>query len=187
MAGPGISINSIESPLGADAPQYNPETGQWIANSGQVLGQTTPVGQLSPSGDASTMAAEVLQGEMQNWESTYKPVELNLLGQSSLNNPNVLPSAINDATATATAENTAMAGVAQRDLSSRGIAATPGQQTAINRMQNLSGAANIAGAQNQARSNVMSQDELIALGSVPNPTSAMNIANTAASAQRMLA
>lgn len=186
MAGPGLAVNPIESPLGTNAPQYNPMTGQWIAASGQVMGQTTPVGQLSTSGDASTMAAEVLQGEMQNWENTYKPVELNLLGQSSLNNPNILPTAINQATQTATAENTAMAGVAQQQLSARGIAATPGQTVDINRLQNLSGAANIAGAQNRARSQVMSQDEIIALGSAPNPVSAMNVANTAQTAQSMM-
>ena len=159
---------------------YNATTGTWTAAAPQLL-----PGQLSPTGDASSLAAEVLQGEMQNWESTYKPVELNLLGQSSLNNPNVLPTAINDATATAGAENTAMAGVATQQLASRGITATPGQTTAINRMQNLSGAANIAGAQNQARQNVMTQDELIALGSAPNPVSAMNIAGVAANANAM--
>ena len=121
----------------------------------------------------------------QNWESTYKPVELNLLQQSSLNNPNVLTGAVNDATATATGENTAMSGVATRQLASRGITATPGQRVAIDRMQNLSGAANIAGSQNRARQNVMTQDELIALGSAPNPVSAMNIAGVAANAKAL--
>ena len=165
---------------------YNPATGTWTAPGGQQLvAAPQQVGQLSETGDASSMAAAVLQGEMQNWESTYEPVELNLLQQSSLNNPNVLPSAVNDATSTATAENTAMAGVATRQLASRGITATPGQTTAINRMQNLSGAANIAGAENQARQNVMTQDELIALGSAPNPVSAMNIAGVAANAKAM--
>ena len=177
----GPSINPLNS-----AATYNATTGTWTAPGGQQLvAAPQQVGQLSETGDASSMAAEVLQGEMQNWESTYEPVELNLLGQSSLNNPNVLPTAINDATATATSENTAMAGAATRQLASRGITATPGQTTAINRMQNLSGAANIAGAQNQARQNVMTQDELIALGSAPNPVSAMNISNVAAQAKTL--
>jgi hypothetical protein len=176
----------ITNPLNSTA-TYNGATGTWTAPGGQQLVAAPPqqVGQLSETGDASDLSAEVLQGEMQNWESTYKPVELNLLGQSSLNNPNVLPNAVSDATGTATAENTAMAGVATRQLASRGITATPGQTTAINRMQNLSGAANIAGAQNQARQNVMTQDEMIALGSAPNPVSAMNVANVTANAKAM--
>jgi hypothetical protein len=153
------------------APTYNATTGQWLNAQGQALVTTTAQqpGQLSPTGKATDMAASVLAAEMQNWETTYKPVELNLLNQSSLNNPNVLPDAINSATQTAQAENTAMTGVAQQQLASRGITATQGQTTAINRMQNLSGAANVAGAQNRARQNVMTQDELIALGTAPNP------------------
>lgn len=135
-------------------------------------------GQLNTSGSAADMASSVLAAEMANWETQYKPVELNLLNQSSLNNPNVLPDAINNATTTAEASNTAMQGIQQRQLASRGIVATQGQQMAMDRLSNLSGAANVAGARNQARQNVATQDELIALGTAPSPNIVQQSANS---------
>ena len=128
-----------------------------------------PAGLVNPNGDPNSTEATILQDQMANWEQVYKPVELNLLQQSSLENPNVLTNAIDTASTTAAQTNTAMQGVEQRQLASRGIAATPQQQQVDARLNSLNGAANVAGAQNQARQTVSTNNQLIAMGSAPNP------------------
>jgi hypothetical protein len=68
-------------------------------------------------------------------------------------------------------------------MASQGVVATP-QQTAVNsRLNNLSRAQMVAGAQNTARQNVATQDELISLGSAPNPNVAQQSAMTAYKSQ----
>jgi hypothetical protein len=115
------------------------------------------------------MAAQVLAAQFADWEKTYKPVELNLLGQSSLQNPEVLTNAVGQAGTQANQAYDAMEGVQQRQMSSRGIAPTAQQQETSQRLTGLSRASSVAGAQNRARQQVATQDELIAWGSAPNP------------------
>jgi hypothetical protein len=125
------------------------------------------------------MAAKVLAAEFANWETQYKPVEQNLLMQTSFNNPEILTDAVNQATTNATGAADSIQGVEARQMASQGVVATP-QQTAVNsRLNNLSRAQMVAGAQNTARQNVATQDELIAIGSAPNPNPAAQSAMTA--------
>jgi hypothetical protein len=124
---------------------------------------------LQPGATASESASQILAAEMQQWETTYRPVEMNLLNQSSLNNPNVLPDAVNSATTTTNEAYDAMAGVGKRQMAARGITPTADQAAVSNRLTGLSRAAAVAGAQNNARQMVSTQDQLIALGSAPNP------------------
>ena len=136
-------------------------------------------GQIAPTGTAQGMAAKVLAAEFANWETQYKPVEQNLLMQTSFNNPEILTDAVNQATTNATGAADSMQGVEARQMASQGVVATP-QQTAVNsRLNNLSRAQMVAGAQNTARQNVATQDELIAIGSAPNPNPAAQSAMTA--------
>jgi hypothetical protein len=129
------------------------------------------------------MAAKVLAAEFANWETQYKPVEQNLLMQTSFNNPEILTDAVNQATTNATGAADSMQGVEARQMASQGVVATP-QQTAVNsRLNNLSRAQMVAGAQNTARQNVATQDELISLGSAPNPNVAQQSAMTAYKSQ----
>ncbi len=180
---------------------YDPTTGQWYTynpgntnlnwgGGGPTAPSLTPIdlsglqteaqsGLVAPTGTASGMAAKVLAAEFSNWETQYKPVEQNLLMQTSFNNPEILTDAVDQATTNATGAADAMQGVEARQMASQGVVATP-QQTAVNsRLNNLSRAQMVAGAQNTARQNVATQDELIAIGSAPNPNPAAQSAMTA--------
>ena len=190
---------------------YDPSTGQWYTynsggsgqNTGGVVvsgrgGDLTPTlkpldlsglqtadqaGLVAPTGSASSMAAKILKAEFANWETQYKPVEQNLLSQTSFNNPEILTDAVNQATTNATGAADAMQGVESRAMASQGVVATP-QQAAVNsRLNNLSRAQMVAGAQNTARQSVATQDELIATGSSPNPNPASQSAATAYKSQ----
>ncbi len=131
--------------------------------------QTISPGTVNPLGDPSTVESQVLAAQMANWEQVYKPVELAQIQQDSMMNPSVLPDALAQATAQAQGTSATMQGVEGRQLAARGIQATPQQQMVNGRMNNLSTAANVAGAQNKARQTVATQDELILTGSAPNP------------------
>lgn len=125
-------------------------------------------GQLTPYGSASEMAARTLDAQYANWETQFMPIELDLLNQSSLNNPDILPTALNRADATVNQVFDSMAGVEQRKLASRGITPNADESMVSSRVRNLSRAAAIAGAENRTREQIAAQDEQIALGSVPN-------------------
>ena len=131
-----------------------------------------PYNQVGPGQtdtSASQTEADILAEQMQNWQQVYQPVELAQIQQSSLMNSNVLPDALNAATTTAQQSSATMQGMEQRQMAARGIQATPEQQIVNTRMNSLNTAANVAGAQNKARQTVATQDELIAMGSAPNP------------------
>lgn len=136
-------------------------------------GSYTPGGKYipldsTPLSGASDMAAAILASEFTNWEKQFKPIEMNLLDQSSLNNPQILTDAVTQAGTQANQTFDSLAGVESRQLAARGINPNSQQQEVSSRLRNLSRATAVAGAENQARANVASQDELIALGSVPN-------------------
>ena len=168
--------------------RYDPDTGKWYEyrpGSGVYSGDTTgswyeipgmnmqdPAGDVAPGGKASEMAAGVLREEFKNWWQQYRPVELNLLNQTSFNNPEILKSAVNQAETNATSAADAMTGIENRQMASQGVVATPGQESVISRLNNLSRAQMVSGAKNTARQQVSRQDELIATGSAPNPNPA---------------
>lgn len=129
---------------------------------------------LQSSSNASDSMAQLIASEFANWESQYKPVELNLLNQTSLNNPDILPESVNRVETTANATADTMQGVQRRQISRLGISTTPQQQQVSDRLMNLNRAATVAGAKNQARQNVATQDELIALGTAPSPNILQN-------------
>jgi hypothetical protein len=120
-------------------------------------------------GSAHEIAAQLLQSEFQSWEQTFKPIELAEMQELSFNNPNVLPTALNKATAAATGASEAAGGILSRANLSQGIKPNAQQTQATNRILDLSRAQNIATAKNQARSNVAQQDVQILMGQAPNP------------------
>lgn len=136
-----------------------------------IGGQPPPggTGLIAPEGSASDMAAQVLAGEFENWRQQFKPLELNLLNQSSLNNPQVLTDAVSKAGTIANQSFDAMGGVRRRRLAAQGVAPTADQQMVTDRISSLSKAAAVAGAENKARQQVEANDEMIALGVSPNP------------------
>ena len=113
---------------------------------------------------ADMMAAALSASQFQNWQEQFKPIELDLLAQSSLNTPSVLTNAVNDAKNTASMTADSMAGVNQRQLGDMGLKENAQQSMVSSRLRNLSRAQGIAAGANSARQNIMSQDELLAFG-----------------------
>jgi len=143
-------------------------------NLAEIKGNTpeTPAGGqnlVAPEGKAQDIAAAVLAAQFKDWEDTYKPIELDLLGQSSLNNPGVLTTAVDNASTTANQTYDALSGVQSRRMMAQGVAPNAQQQAVSGRMMSLSRGAAVAGAENAARQQIATQDELIALGTAPNP------------------
>lgn len=126
-------------------------------------------GLVNPNdGDANNIAASLVRSQYANWEKNFKPIELQALQQSSLNNPNVLSDAVDEATVRATSLSDNLAGVERRQLSGLGVAPTEQQSAVSSRVRNLNRAGIMASAQNNARSNVAATDEMIALGGIPS-------------------
>ena len=146
--------------------QYDPTTGQWT---GTAPGAAPTINPAMAMGNPRLTDAKILAAQFNDWESTYKPVELNLIQQSSMGNAGVLPGAVDTATTSAGQTYDAMAGVEQRQLAARGIVASPEQQAVMTRLTGLSKAQAITAAANTARQQVSSNDEMIAMGSAPNP------------------
>ena len=122
------------------------------------------------NGDANAIASKLIQSQFAQWQQTFQPIELQTLQQSSLNNPNILPQAVDQAKTMANATADTMAGVNQRSISRLGIAPTEQQAGVSNRLLNLSRASAVAGSENMARGNVAATDDMIALGGIPKTT-----------------
>ncbi len=114
-----------------------------------------------PTVGAVGMAAQLLRKQFEEWQSTFKPIELQAMNQLSTKNPSVLPTAIGKARAAAERTSGAMEGILQRQNRAMGIATSPEEEKTTGRILNLNTAASIAGAENQARANVAIQDESI--------------------------
>lgn len=125
--------------------------------------------QYKVDGPDTKTAAGLLRAQFEDWQATYKPIELAAINQISFNNPEVLPKAVSVARESATGYSNAMSGILGRQTRSLGQQPTGEQKTTSDRILNLNRAAMIAGAENTARSNVRTQDEQILLGAAPNP------------------
>ena len=119
-------------------------------------------------GNADQTASNVLAAQWAEWQKTFQPIELAALQQNSLNNPQVLTDAVNLASTTAEGNAAAMPGMMQRRQAALGIAPTAQQTEVSNRILNVEGAKQEAGAMNQARSNVANLDEELLLGTAQN-------------------
>ena len=123
----------------------------------------------SSGGSAHNLAAQLLQAQFQSWQKTFQPIELAAMNQLSFNNPRVLSDAVQKANVSAQGMAGATEGIANRQNAEMGLQPTAGQQKATGRILNLNRAAMVAGAENQARSNIATQDQQILLGTAPNP------------------
>jgi hypothetical protein len=173
---------------------YDPSTGKWYnvtpggntgppdesGTPGYVPPSVTPVD--APAGasgvsnfvdptssDPRAIAAQLLAVQFGDWQKTFMPIELAAMNQMSTNNPNILPEAVNKAKATASGQSAAVGGILDRQNAAMGTAPTPQQKAVMSREINLNQAANVAGAENVARSNVRQQDQQLLLGAAPNP------------------
>lgn len=174
---------------------FDPATGKWYTYNPGSPGAITdesgiPTGVVSPSltlagapegapgnlsqfvdptnNDPNATAAKLLRAQFEEWQKSFKPIELNAMKGVSFNNPNVLPEAINKATGTAIRQADTMRGVLSRSNASMGIVPTAQQEKVSNRILNLDRSTAVAEASNKARENVRLQDEQILLGGVPN-------------------
>lgn len=140
-------------------------------NLGGSPSPTSPVSQTSGSqpSQSSQIAAQLLRAQYDDWKQLFQPIELGQMQQLSFNNPQVLNTAVNKAGAAATGASSAMTGIAQRTNRALGVAPSESQTNTSRRLMDLNKATNLAGAENTARANVRLQDQLILLGSAPNP------------------
>jgi hypothetical protein len=113
--------------------------------------------------------AKLLRDQFADWQTTFQPIELGLLNQTSFNNPSILPDALDEAKQTVSDSYGAMGGVLERQNRSLGIQPTAQQQRSTDRIMNVKQGAATAGAENTARSNVRQMDEDILMGATPNP------------------
>ncbi len=175
---------------------YDPATGKWYTynpgDPGSITGESgIPTGVVAPSltladapsdvpanmsswvdptnNDPNATAARLLRAQFEEWQSGFKPIELNAINQLSFVNPKILPDAVNKATATATGQAETMRGVLSRSNAAMGVAPTEQQTQVSNRILDLDRSTAIAGAANKARENIRTQDQQILLGGVPNP------------------
>ena len=131
-------------------------------------GTGTGVGS-GPSGDPHEMAAQLIRAQFDDWEKTFKPIELGLMNQLSFVNPQILTDDINTANRQATGISGAMSGILERQNESQGVKATGQQAQTTGRILDLNKALNVTGAENTARTNQRTLDEQILMGSAPNP------------------
>ena len=119
--------------------------------------------------DATDAAAVLLNEQFANWESQFKPIELQAIQMLSWNSPGQLANTVNEAETAAVNSSNAMSGVLNRSNEAIGVRPTTEQAATSNRLMDLTRSANIAGAANQARANVRLQDELLLMGATSNP------------------
>ncbi len=157
--------------------EYNPppntEPWDWASGYSPLSEVAAPTnaktGLVDPNqSDPHTLAAQLLQSQFAEWETTFKPIEQSMINMLSFNNPDVLSDAVTKANQTAKDQTNAVSGAIERRSLAMGTPETPDQQKVIKRMLNLGQATNIANAENTARSNVRAQDEQILMGVVPN-------------------
>ena len=122
-----------------------------------------------PFNEVAYKTGQLLQKQFEDWEKTFKPIELQALNQVSLNNANVLPEALTEARKGVSGAYDAMPGVLERQNRGLGIEETEQQKAATKRMINVNKAAATAGAENTARAGVRQMDESILMGATPNP------------------
>lgn len=128
---------------------------------------------------ADQMTANLLKAEFAEWESTFKPIELNLMNELSFNNPSVLSNAINTAQEKAESSYGSMSGIVNRQNRALGIRPTEQEAATSKRLMDLGKALSVSDAKNTARSNVRQMDEALLMGTMPNP----NVAKTTYSNQ----
>jgi hypothetical protein len=119
--------------------------------------------------EVDEQTSALLQEQYQDWESSFKPIELQALSQISTNNAAVLPDALQEARDTVTDSYRSMEGIADRQNRGLGITQTPQQSKTSKRLLDLNKSLSAAGAENTTRSNVRQMDEQLLMGAAPNP------------------
>lgn len=121
------------------------------------------------STDADETIANLLKAEFEDWEKTFKPVELNLINEMSSQNPAILTKALDDAQRTVTGSYDSMEDIVNRQNRALGIRPTDQEGAASKRLMDLGEALSVSDAKNTARSNVRQMDEALLMGTTPNP------------------
>jgi len=110
---------------------------------------------------------QLLRAQFADWQSFFKPIELQAMQQISFENPKVLTEAVQEAETTAAGTFDAMGGIMERQNRSLGVVPTEQQAQTSKRLIDLEKALAVAGAANTARQNVRAQDEQILFGTSP--------------------
>lgn len=123
----------------------------------------------TPVKDSTFKTAELLREQFDDWQNTFKPIEVETMQQISFNNASVLPTALNEAEETVAKSYKTMGGVLERQNKSLGIQPTEQQKKTSSRLLNLGKSLATADAKNKTRANIRAMDEQILTGITPNP------------------
>jgi len=165
----GLTGGGFEPATATTAPAVETNPTTITLSDGRTATWDATTRQYKVDGPDTKTAAGLLRAQFEDWQATYKPIELAAINQISFNNPEVLPKALSVARESAAGYSDSMSGILGRQTRSLGQQPTGEQKTTSDRILNLNRAAMIAGAENTARSNVRTQDEQILLGAAPNP------------------
>jgi hypothetical protein len=135
---------------------------------------------LVSQGNYDQDMATVIAAQWADWKNTYQPIELAAINETSFMNPSVLTNAVSEATQNAQGVTESMPGIMERKQKELGIDPTAQQKAVSQRIMNVKGSERVAGAANQARSNVAMNDEALLFGSAPpvqDPGKVLNIQN----------
>lgn len=154
----GVASNSILS-----------KNEKGISDALKSIGDAFTGGDDIASTDADETIANLLKAEFEDWEKTFKPVELNLINEMSSQNPAILTKALDDAQRTVTGSYDSMEDIVNRQNRALGIRPTDQEGAASKRLMDLGEALSVSDAKNTARSNVRQMDEALLMGTTPNP------------------
>lgn len=154
----GVASNSILS-----------KNEKGISDALESIGDAFTGGDDIASTDADETIANLLKAEFEDWEKTFKPVELNLINEMSSQNPAILTKALDDAQRTVTGSYDSMEDIVNRQNRALGIRPTDQEGAASKRLMDLGEALSVSDAKNTARSNVRQMDEALLMGTTPNP------------------
>lgn len=123
---------------------------------------------------ADKTTANLLRAEFEDWEKTFKPIELQLMNELSFNNPSILSKTLNTAQKEAESSYRSMSDIIDRQNNALGINPTDQESATSKRLLNLNESLAVADAKNTTRSSTRQMDEALLMGTTPNPNVVKN-------------
>lgn len=123
---------------------------------------------------ADKTTANLLRAEFEDWEKTFKPIELQLMNELSFNNPSILSKTLNTAQKEAESSYRSMSDIIDRQNNALGINPTDQESATSKRLLNLNESLAVADAKNTTRSSIRQMDEALLMGTTPNPNVVKN-------------
>jgi len=131
---------------------------------------TNNPGLINPNlpGGASQAMADITKATYNDWKSTYLPIALEAMNQTTYKNPALLKGAIGEAKLGAENTFNNTAGIRNRTASRYGVSFDEQQTAANNRTVGLEKSRAVVDAANRIRQRLADRDRQVATGGVPN-------------------